>query len=176
MKQCSKCKERKSFSEFNKDRSTKDGLKYYCRECGKKYEQIHRIEILERQRKYYQTHKIKIAKRHKKYNQAHKAERIEWSKKYYQKTGNKYVDREQYLKSRYGLTLEDYDQMIEDQDGVCAICGRINNDGRRLYVDHNHKTGKIRALLCHHCNSKLGVLEDEVFFNNAKKYLQKYKT
>lgn len=111
----------------------------------------------------------------KKYNRIHKIERSERAKEYYQKKG-KPNGREQFLKSRYGLTLEQYDKMFEDQGGVCAICGGINNDGRRLYIDHNHKTGKIRSLLCIRCNSKLSVLEDEVFLSNAKKYLQNYKT
>ncbi len=69
--------------------------------------------------------------------------------------------RRNHLKSLYNMTLEEYDEMYEKQNGVCAICGRINENGKRLYVDHNHKTGKIRALLCNACNTSLGLLEED---------------
>lgn len=67
--------------------------------------------------------------------------------------------REAHLKSVYGITLEQYDKMFETQNGVCAICSGINKDGRRLFVDHDHKTGEIRGLLCYQCNSLLGRFE-----------------
>jgi hypothetical protein len=77
-----------------------------------------------------------------------------------------------HLKQFYGITLEQYDKMVEDQDGVCAICNNINSNGRRLSVDHNHKTGKVRGLLCGGCNAKLGVIENKDFIKKAKQYLK----
>lgn len=58
------------------------------------------------------------------------------------------------LKRVYGLTQEEYDFMLEKQEGRCAIC-RNKPGKRRLNVDHNHKTGQIRGLLCGRCNHKL---------------------
>ena len=61
---------------------------------------------------------------------------------------------------KYGLTLEQYEAMHNAQNGVCAICGKPNQNNRILCVDHDHKTGKVRKLLCTSCNSKLGIYEE----------------
>ncbi len=68
-------------------------------------------------------------------------------------------------KKHYGITLEQYEQMLELQTGVCAICHRPevakNKWGyKRLAVDHNHQTGKVRGLLCNNCNNGLGRMKD----------------
>lgn len=60
---------------------------------------------------------------------------------------------------QYGLTLEDYDVLLAEQNGVCAICKKKCATGKRLAVDHCHQTGAIRGLLCYRCNSHLGWLE-----------------
>ena len=65
---------------------------------------------------------------------------------------------------KYGISLEDYNMFLEKQGGKCAICGTEIGDsnGNRLYVDHNHKTGKVRGLLCANCNFGIGSLKDDV--------------
>ena len=70
--------------------------------------------------------------------------------------------RKAQLKSKYGLSLEQYDQLLADQGGTCFIChkgnqGKLSN--HPLAVDHDHTTGRIRGLLCSVCNSKLGWYE-----------------
>lgn len=80
------------------------------------------------------------------------------------------------LGKRYGITPEQYDEMLADQSGVCAICcglpDRSNGSGpKRLVVDHNHDTGEVRGLLCWSCNVKLHALEDIPFFRAASQYL-----
>jgi hypothetical protein len=65
--------------------------------------------------------------------------------------------RRAHYKHRYGISLECYQEMAEAQQGCCAICGRLPNE--RLHLDHDHKTGKIRQLLCRWCNTVLGRLE-----------------
>ncbi len=77
------------------------------------------------------------------------------------------------IKNTYGMTLEQYDQMFEDQGGVCKTCGKVNRDGRRLYIDHDHETGKVRGLLCHRCNSLLGYVKDDIdILQNMIAYLK----
>ena len=86
---------------------------------------------------YYQRNKEKVA-----------AQRKQWQ-----------VDNPQRIKDlrhrgkckQYGLVPEQYTQLLERQNGVCAICGHPPKT-RRLGVDHDHKTGRVRALLCHTCN------------------------
>jgi hypothetical protein len=72
--------------------------------------------------------------------------------------------------------------MLKKQNGVCAICGnkeiRKNNKGeiRALSVDHNHKTGKVRALLCGNCNQTLGIFNENIdVLKKMIKYLIKYE-
>lgn len=78
--------------------------------------------------------------------------------------------RKQGLK-RYNLTFEDYDQIFTEQNGCCAICGKHQSEFKtRLAVDHSHKTGQVRGLLCTNCNTKLGWWEKHQ--SNIKRYLR----
>jgi len=60
----------------------------------------------------------------------------------------------------YGISVEEYDQMLEDQGGTCYICGEPPQ-GRALDIDHCHKSGKVRGLLCSNHNRALGLLGDD---------------
>lgn len=60
------------------------------------------------------------------------------------------------LKQRFGITLDIYNQMFEQQNGVCFICQQNTNNIHSIGVDHNHDTGQIRKLLCSQCNTGLG--------------------
>ena len=67
---------------------------------------------------------------------------------------------------RYGITVEDYEEMLEAQGGVCAICAKhewAKSKGKvvRLSVDHNHTTGAVRSLICRRCNVAVGVMEND---------------
>lgn len=77
------------------------------------------------------------------------------------------------LKFHYGLTIEQYERAIEKQNGLCAICKKICACGKRLAVDHNHETGKLRGLLCMRCNTAIGLLEEDTErFSSAVTYLK----
>lgn len=82
------------------------------------------------------------------------------------------VRRAQNFKSRYGLTPEDVEAMVQRQGGVCAICTEILEDP---CVDHDHSTGKVRGILCHRCNLGLGLIEDERFRAAAIAYLEAHR-
>ena len=74
------------------------------------------------------------------------------------------------LKRKYGITLDDYNSMLEAQGGRCAICHQEKSE--TLAVDHDHKTGKVRGLLCGHCNNVIGFAEDKIeLLESAIKYL-----
>lgn len=82
-------------------------------------------------------------------------------------SGNVHMTRERHyrrenLKKRYGITLQEYDNMLAAQDGVCAICGKECRKNMFLSVDHDHETGAIRGLLCDDCNNGLGKFFDDV--------------
>lgn len=61
---------------------------------------------------------------------------------------------------RYGLTGDDFEALVEVQEGVCGICQTEPPEGKGLVVDHNHDTGEVRGLLCAVCNSGIGMLKD----------------
>ena len=74
---------------------------------------------------------------------------------------------------RFGLTTEEYDLMMEDQNAKCAICG-LPSEGKALAVDHDHETGEVRGLLCGPCNMALGQLEPSNRLDAAVQYLRRY--
>ena len=63
----------------------------------------------------------------------------------------------------FGITLKEYDKILEKQDGGFKICGtKIPRGSGRFHIDHNHSTGKIRGLLCSSCNVGLGHFKDDI--------------
>lgn len=85
------------------------------------------------------------------------------------------IVRKSHLKHTYGLTLEDYDHMFAEQLGRCPICSRPLAGKKLPPVDHNHKTGKVRAILCLKCNVMLGAANDEIStLTNAIRYLERH--
>lgn len=97
-------------------------------------------------RKWYKKNKVKCLMFCKK-----------WREKNYKEVRKRERSRE--YKHSFNITLENYDEMLEQQKGVCAICGGKNIEGRRLCVDHDHITGTIRGLLCGFCNNRIGWYE-----------------
>lgn len=93
-----------------------------------------------------------------------------------------YAETERYYKRVYHISLKEHLDMAERQNFVCAICGKPNFAmGERhtgcLVVDHDHKTGKVRGLLCHNCNRALGLLQDNsLTVYKAYTYLQSVTT
>ena len=95
---------------------------------------------------YHQKHKDNINERHKKYREENPSYHLQYT---------------------YGITIEDYNLMIKEQKGLCAICNQEEKSKhnrtkeiKSLSVDHCHMTGKVRKLLCHSCNLKLGIYEN----------------
>jgi hypothetical protein len=88
--------------------------------------------------------------------------------------------REQHLKRTYGITQKDYELMLAEQNNQCAICNTTEPGGRHntdyFVVDHCHTTGKNRKLLCHNCNTAMGLLGDNVsVIESMIKYLEQHK-
>ncbi len=99
----------------------------------------------------------------------------------YQKTEKfKEKNRALHLRTKFGITVERYDQMLKDQNGVCAICKQPETAGRAgkiklLSVDHSHTTEQLRGLLCDNCNKALGCMHDNIErFQSAIEYLNRY--
>lgn len=79
-------------------------------------------------------------------------------KKFYKKHPN--YSRNSNLLKNYGITSDDFDKMLSAQNNTCKVCSGPPMGKGRYHVDHCHKTGKIRGLLCHKCNVALGMVQD----------------
>jgi len=77
------------------------------------------------------------------------------------------------LKRRFGMTIADYNSILNAQDGKCAICGKLASSAKRRFaLDHDHSTGKVRGLLCFRCNYGIGWFqEDPARLSRASEYL-----
>lgn len=135
LKRCAGCKLELSIDLFYKEPRRADGFRRYCKVCSN-----------QACKKYRAKHPTKVVA----YREANKEKR-----------------RDSRLLSRYGLSLIDYEKMLKQQGNVCSICklpeSRLEyRTGKiaRLAVDHCHKTGKVRSILCNRCNVTLGKVED----------------
>lgn len=125
-------------------------------------------EIRESKREWRKKNPDKIKKQKKKWRDNNKDKVKNMRRRRYL-----LADRNSQLVLRYGVTLEDYSKMLEKQNFCCAICGKNQSEFKKaLHVDHNHKTNKVRALLCWKCNYYLGIFEASK--DKFEKYLVEY--
>lgn len=76
--------------------------------------------------------------------------------------------------TRHGITSAEKATMLADQGGICCICDSPTPNGKGWHTDHNHKTGKVRGILCHNCNTGLGQFKDDpALMRLAADYLEK---
>lgn len=123
--------------------------------------------------KYYAKNKDDVLARNRKYAKEHPEIMAKVARDYRQR----YPDRQKNsrLKYKYGISLEDYQKLLDSQNGVCAICWDKNIYKKTLVVDHCHTSDKVRGLLCDNCNLALGLTKDnpEILLR-AIKYLNNY--
>jgi Recombination endonuclease VII len=154
VKTCSACKTLKPTDEFPKSKQTKDGLHSWCKPCSRIKKKESNDRIRQRDPEAY---------------------RIKW-RRYQDDYKERHPDRHEAGERRrnlrkFGITIEEYDRMFESRSGLCEICGLTSN--KRLAVDHDHVTGKVRGLLCGSCNMALGQLEERI--TQTLEYIQRYK-
>jgi hypothetical protein len=148
----------------------------FVREVGDKPSHGHRLKLLRKHSQYNKDNYRWIEMEYvgsKEYRDARSASMREWTSKNRDKTKN--AD----LKKAYGITLEDYNRMLQEQNGLCAICSKpetvkdSRGNLRSLAVDHHHHTGIVRKLLCTRCNQGIGnFLDDPDILELAAKYLR----
>ena len=132
---CNRCKQILPIEQFSKSKAeTKRGWAYrsYCKPCSNEMCSIYSKNNRERRNTYlrgWRKQNPELARKN---------------------------DKKGRLKSKYGMSIKDYDEMVIKQNKKCAIC---NNLKKRLVIDHDHKTGKVRGLLCDSCNHLLGFID-----------------
>jgi hypothetical protein len=148
MKKCTKCGIEKPLFEFHKNKNKNDGVASECKICCKL-----------RHQKYYLDNKNHIIKKSS-----------IWAKNNPDK--KKKISRKSHLIKNYNIDLETQNFLIKLQNNKCKIC---HKELKNFHVDHSHITGKVRAILCHHCNVLLGNAKDSIdILKSAVDYLKKY--
>ena len=155
MKICKSCKKAKELDEFGVSNRTKDLHMASCKACESAKAKI-----------YYAKHKEQIKERCR---ANWKLDRTEWPEK-----ANEYRQHKTaYRITKYGISLEEHAKLLTSQNDSCAICKLPFNDARPSHIDHDHKTGKVRGLLCKACNTGLGNFRDNsVYIEKAIAYLK----
>jgi hypothetical protein len=129
----------------------------------------------EYQKKWRMQNKEKV----KMYAQKYKVNQRKFSNKYYKNNKNKALKctKNWNLKKKYGITIEQYNQLHTKQGGLCAICQQPQSKYKRnFHVDHDHSNGKVRGLLCVKCNYGIGCFNENLeLFDKVKDYIMKYK-
>lgn len=148
MRKCTKCSEEKDLTEFYLDRRSADGRQARCRKC---------YQIYNRAR--YQKDPVANSR---------------WQRRYRIDRPERVFDQK--LRRVYGITLKDFEALLAKQNHRCAICSATEPGGQGgWHVDHDHKSHAIRGLLCHTCNTGLGLLGDNLeSLKRAEKYLENH--
>lgn len=170
---------RKEYYKVNKEKEREQNKKYYSQHKDeiktnkKKWYEEHLDEQRQKARERYRKNKETNNLRAKQYNQEHKEEIKAKRQERHRKNPNKRKDSK--LRHCYGITIEIYNNLLEQQNGVCAICGCVDIN-KPLAVDHNHTTKEIRGLLCGKCNKAIGLFYDSIsLLESAINYLSKEK-
>lgn len=152
-KRCPKCGVTKDYSEYHKSRNNSRGIQSRCKACQK-------AELVARKKKNPERYaKLSRDWKAKNRDKVNKASR--WYK----------------IKAAYGLTEQEYDDLLAKQGHRCAICETLEPKGKGIWhIDHCHETGKVRAILCHHCNVGLGHFQDSIsLLQKAVDYVTYYR-
>jgi hypothetical protein len=125
---------------------------------------------------YYQNNKEKYKLSAKLYRLKNKDKLNEYQRSHAKRNRDKYkkMQRKWVLNLKYNLSLEQYNEILKNQNNKCAICNKDRNDFNIDFaVDHDHKTGNIRGLLCGRCNMGIGFFNDDIkILENAINYLR----
>lgn len=138
LKLCKDCSTDKPVSDYHRHKATRDRLQAFCKPCGLLRNREWRARNPEKLAAYQRNRPPRPAS----------------------------VRRDQQLRRQYGIDQDRYNELVDEQDGRCAICQEIPApvNGKRiaLFVDHCHETSRIRGLLCTNCNVAIGHMKDDV--------------
>ncbi len=149
MKVCATCKNHLPLDFFHRHSSRKDGLQGRCKEC----------------RSIYARENPEVGRNAaKKWAENNREKQREIRNR--RRRENRRAVKSDELYTKFRIRIDDYERMLSDQDGVCAICKQsetqtLNGAVKSLAVDHCHASGRVRGLLCGHCNTALGKVKDD---------------
>jgi len=175
-KYCPRCDKDKGWTAFGKNKSTKTGLASWCKKCCRKYQKDLRAcrrhdaagikKDRERGNQYGRNYRSKKANRD--HLNAGARRRNATPERRRSHRSNHFV-------REYGINLDQVEHMIAVQEHCCPICGEEFTDDRRWHVDHDHAANRVRGVLCHNCNTGIGMLRDDPsLLRSAIEYLERY--
>lgn len=150
-KKCSRCKKEYNIINFCNSSYSKDGKRSACKFCDK--------ELNEQVR----TNSVKLERRRAKQRKAARSEkRREQVRKWQSSETGQIACFNANLKSKYGITIDIHNTMMEKQKNACGACRVLLLDRKHAHVDHCHKTNRVRGILCSACNKALGFAHDRI--------------
>jgi hypothetical protein len=174
---CRDCGSHRPITEFTRNRNSRDGFAFYCRDHARKRHEVSRDRRNGTPKRRY-PRGLDIPEGHKwcrecnqvlpfsefGNNAASRTGRTSYCKPCHNAAGRRAKElaggeRTYHLRRRYGITAHEADAMLATQGGLCAICRAAPAE----HVDHDHATGAVRALLCFNCNGGLGQFKDDPF-------------
>jgi hypothetical protein len=189
-KYCRDCGMERPISDFTKNRNSRDGYAFYCRDHARRRHETSRDRRTGSPTKRH-PRGIAVPEGHKwcpdcgevlpfssfGRNAASQTGRTSYCKPCHNARGRRAKElvggeRTYHLRRRYGITAEEADALLEGQGGVCAIC----KVAPAAHVDHDHATGAVRALLCFNCNGGLGQFKDAPLLLHAAAYYVQFHT
>jgi hypothetical protein len=147
--------------------------KYYRENIIKERERL-KISSQKRRSNLTDEQRIRRNQKQREYNLKNNYKVSTWKREYNLK--NKDKKYQQYIKHRYGITIDIINELLLKQNNKCAICNVEFQGSYHRNIDHDHNNGKIRQLLCRKCNRGLGCfLDNEILLQNATDYIKKWK-
>jgi hypothetical protein len=174
---CQKC----NWEWHNAQRPTTQQIERSCVVCGTKFKPEQKRGV---GRKWCTEEcRLTILRGYKPRKKQKVLDRKRWAREWQKKNRTPVKEKDRDLQRKFGITLEQYNEMLAAQNGVCALCGqpekvidKRSGKPRSLAVDHHHDTGKVRALLCMACNQGIGNMQESVAkLQKAVQYLQQHQ-
>ena len=164
MKKCKKCGAEKPLDDFYRAAGMRDGHRNECKVCD-----------LAAKHERYMADPAKAMARVKRWQQANPDRVSATQRARRARPEIKRADRARHLRNKYGVTIEQYDDLLASQGGGCAICGREPRPDISLHLDHDHESGQLRGILCFRCNNALGDFDDDMsLLRAAVRYIESY--
>lgn len=158
MKTCAACGGTAPVDSFHRRTAARDGRQAYCKACARSKLGGWQAANADRVRELFRN-----------WTDVNAAHRKKYKKQIY--TTTRKASENNRLRRTYGISLDDYETMCQAQDGGCLIC----RTQTKLCIDHDHKTGAVRGLLCRKCNTALGQFRDDPeILRKAAAYLEAY--
>lgn len=177
---CRDCSEEKPLDDFPRNKSRPLGRGYVCRPCA-----------AARTKAWTAKNKARAAATGKRWREANRDKQRASSRAYYARNTERLRERSRelnarlevkaaqrwvWIKRKYGLTRDQWLHMFSMQQGACACCRSPNSGSKRgWHTDHNHRTQKVRGIVCHQCNMMIGAARDSIaILECGKEYLRAY--